>query len=76
MRRSFDAAQRRRIRASLDARHGAAGEPIPCPVCAKPLSETPIATPTALPYVRSRVLLVCASCETGAAFDVKAAGRP
>jgi hypothetical protein len=76
VRRSFDAAQRRAIRAALDVRPAGSHSPVPCPVCARALSETPIATPAALPYVRSRVMLVCGACELGAAFDVKAAGRP
>ena len=76
MRRSFDAAERRRIAAALVARPAGGHDPIHCPACDRPLSETPIATPSALPYVRSRVMLVCGACEKGAAFDVRAAGRP
>ena len=76
MRRSFDARQRRAIVASLAARPAGSHEPVPCPACARALSETPIATPAELPYVRSRVMLVCGACELGAAFDVKAAARP
>ena len=76
LRSSFDAAQRQRIRAALAARAAGSREPVPCPICGRPLNETPIAAPAALPSVRSRVMLVCAPCETGAAFDVRAAGRP
>lgn len=76
MRRSFDAAQRRTIVAALAARIPGARDPVPCPACGHALSETPIATPAELPYVRSRVMLVCGACELGAAFDVRSAGRP
>ena len=74
MRRSFDAGQRRVIVAALASRRG--HDPIPCPACGVALHETPIATPAQLPYVRSRVMLVCGACELGAAFDVRSAGRP
>ena len=76
LRRSFDAAQRRRIRADLEARPAGDRSPIRCPVCGGPLNETPVATPSGLPYVRSRAMLVCAACGAGAAFDVRAAERP
>lgn len=76
MRGSFDVAARRRIQAALDARTADSHEPVPCPVCGTPLTESPIAAPSALPYVRRRVMLVCPSCETGAVFDVRAGGRP
>lgn len=77
MRRSFTAAQRRDITKALAERaSGAAAAPVPCPACGDTLSESPVAAPATLPYVRSRVMLVCARCELGAAFDVKAAARP
>ena len=76
MRGSFDSATRRRIQAALNARVAGTHPPVPCPLCGTPLTESPIATPGALPYVRSRVMLVCPSCEAGAVFDVRAAARP
>lgn len=76
MRGSFDVAARRRIQAALDARAPGSGEPVPCPVCGTPLTRSPIAAPSALPYVRTRVMLVCPSCEAGAVFDVRAGARP
>jgi hypothetical protein len=74
--RSFTAAQRREIGRSLAARAAGSIEPIACPVCGGPLGESRVPAPAALPYVRSRVMLVCPVCELGAAFDVRAAGRP
>ena len=50
--------------------------------CAQPvnsrsqLDQLAKGQPSALPYVRRRVMLVCPSCETGAVFDVRAGGRP
>ena len=76
MRGSFDVGARRRIQAALNARAAGNREPIACPVCGTPLTESPIAAPSALPYVRTRVMLVCPSCEAGAVFDVRAAARP
>ena len=76
MRGSFDVAARRRIQAVLNKRGPGNRESVACPVCGTSLSESPIGAPGALPYVRSRVMLVCPSCEAGAVFDVRGAARP
>lgn len=68
---SFTSEQRRAIRAALARRRrDEKAAPIPCPACAHDLSERPVPTPGALPYVRRRVWILCPACRRSAALDL------
>lgn len=63
----YDDAERRRI--AEDIRAG--GEPT-CPSCGGSLSVTAVAVAPSVPYVRRRLLVVCASCRRRASIDAPA----
>jgi hypothetical protein len=63
---AYDRDARRRIEAGLRA-----GETPHCPACGGELRVTRVAAPRGVPYVRRRVLVVCAGCGRTASFDAQ-----
>lgn len=66
---SFDAAERRQLAAAL-----AKGEALACPRCGSPLTTGEVQPGEEVPYVRSRVLVICPVCRRSAALDRPAGG--
>jgi len=66
---SFDAAERRQLAAAL-----ARGEPLRCPGCGAELTLREVRPGRAVPYVRTRVWVLCPVCRRSSALDRPQAG--